>query len=95
MLTEEYQKLVVKSPPPELKNNIQYGDAIEIDRKTTPVSDIDEIWQVLEEQCSKSLSAIRSMRNENPKAIYLYTLPHPDNPRFTIFGWKAWTDKKR
>lgn len=93
MLTEEYQNLVVKRPPPELAKNVQYMDFVEIDRATIPVSDIDEIWAVLEDQCEESLKEIKRMRNEVPVAIQLFTMPHPENKRYTQFGWKAWVKK--
>lgn len=93
MLTEEYQKLVVEKPPPELKKNIQYMDFVEIDRDKTPVADIDEIWAVLETQCEESLEEIKKIRGEVPVAIQLFTMPHPENKRYTQFGWKAWVKK--
>ena len=96
MLTEEYQKLVVKSPSPELAKNIQYiqyMDFVEIDRDKVPVADIDEIWAVLEDQCEESLKEVKKIRGEIPVAIQLFTMPHPENKRYTQFGWKAWVKK--
>lgn len=92
MLIEDFQNLVVPKPPADTVG-IKYGDFVVIDRNTTPVADIDEIWGVVETQCEESLTKIRDMRGELPVAIYLYTLPHPDKPWLTMFGWEAWTLK--
>ena len=94
MLTEQYQKLVIEDPPPDMGTNTKYGDFVEVDRDKTPVADIQEIWSTLEEQCEESLKRIRILRGEIPVAIHLYTVPHPEKERYTLFGWHAWTLKQ-
>lgn len=93
MLTESFQKLVIEDPLPDIAGNIRYGDCVLIDRDTTPVADISEIWGVIEDQCEASLMKVMEMRGEIPVAIHLYTLPHPEKAEITMFGWSAWTLK--
>lgn len=95
MLTNQYQKLVVQEPPETINIDtfIQYKDFVEVDRETTPVADVAEIWRVLEEQCEASLEKIKELRSEIPKVIHFFTMPHPDEEQFTLFGWQAWTAK--
>jgi len=95
MLTSQYQKLVVQKTPKKIDIDalIEYKDFVEVDRDTTPIVDVAEIWRVIEEQCEKSLEKIKELRGEIPKVIHFFTMPHPDKKQLTLFGWQAWTIK--
>lgn len=90
----EFQKLRIEEPHPELKEHVSYGDFVEVDHKTTPVNDIGDIREVLEDQCERSLLRIREMRGETPIAIWLFLVPHPDKLECSKYGWQVWTNKR-
>ena len=95
MMIEEFEKLRITEPYPDLKERKTYGDFVEIDHKVTPLNDIEDIRSVLEEQCEKSLLDIRKMRGETPVAIYFFLQPHPDTKDCSFFGWQAWMNKRK
>ena len=95
MLIPEFEKLRIKEPHPELKEHVSYGDFVEVNHKTTPVNDIEDIRSVLEEQCEESLLKVRNMRGETPIAIWFYLQPHPKSKDFSFYGWQGWVDKRK
>jgi len=88
----DIKELIIGKPTPGLDEHIRYGSYIQTEDEE---NDVEQINNVLLEQCQETLIAIKKERGELPVAIYFYDEPDPDKPNCRNFWWNAWTDAKK